>query len=330
MEAKKKMESDSQTYRIGAVSKLTGIRPDTLRIWERRYKVVEPSRTVKGGRLYSRDDVSRLMKIKTLVDQGHAISTLVSLDEDQLHQRLSQHAGIQIMDAATDTRTVCVVGGAIGIRLQYADKPSHIDLAVIYANVQDLVASGNQCDSLILEIPVIDTDSVKLIDQYNLRQLAAQIIVVYAFGQSQYLRQLGRYAANIVKAPVSDELIWQTISSPMPGHQPIEVEEITINSAELEVIPPRLFTSQQLAYCAGIESKLKCECPHHMSQMIETMVAFEQYSASCENLTTDDAALHNYLHVMTAKARFMMETALTTLLEAEDIDVTEQTRNINN
>jgi DNA-binding transcriptional MerR regulator len=330
METKKNMDSDNQTYRIGAVSKLTGIRPDTLRIWERRYNVVEPSRTVKGGRLYSRDDVSRLMKIKTLVDQGHAISTLVSLDEDQLHQRLSQHAGIQIMDAAMDTRRVCVVGGAIGIRLQYADKPSHIDLAGIYENAQELVASGKQCDSLVLEIPVIDADSVKLIDQYNLRQLAAQIIVVYAFGQSQYLSQLGRYAANVLKAPVSDNLIWQTISSPLPGHQPIEVEEITINSAELEVIPPRLFTSQQLAYCAGIESKLKCECPHHMSQMIETMVAFEQYSASCENLTADDAALHNYLHVMTAKARHMMETALTTLLEAEDIDVTERTRNINN
>ena len=330
METNSNTESDGQTYRIGAVSKLTGIRPDTLRIWERRYKVVEPSRTEKGGRLYSRDDVSRLMKIKTLVDQGHAISTLVSLDEDQLHQRLTQHTGIQIMDAATDTRKVCVVGGAIGIRLQYADKPSHIDLVATYENISELVASGVECDSLVLEIPVIDANSAKLIDQYNLRQYAGQIIVVYAFGQSQYLRQLGRYAANVIKAPVSEDLIWQTISSPVPGHQPIEVEEITINSAELEVIPPRLFTAQQLAYCAGLESKLKCECPHHMSQMIETMVAFEQYSASCENLTSDDAALHNYLHVMTARARHMMETALTTLLEAEDIDVGQQARTINN
>ncbi|MCG6863479.1 MAG: MerR family transcriptional regulator, partial [Chromatiaceae bacterium] len=51
---KNKHESN---YRIGAVSRLTAIPPDTLRVWERRYDLVTPMRSEGGGRLYSHQDV---------------------------------------------------------------------------------------------------------------------------------------------------------------------------------------------------------------------------------------------------------------------------------
>ena len=35
-------------YRIGAVSRMTGISPDALRIWERRYAAVSPQRSPGG------------------------------------------------------------------------------------------------------------------------------------------------------------------------------------------------------------------------------------------------------------------------------------------
>ena len=54
----------SAGYRIGAVAKLTGISPDTLRIWERRYSCVTPQRSPGGGRIYSSDDIARLRLMK--------------------------------------------------------------------------------------------------------------------------------------------------------------------------------------------------------------------------------------------------------------------------
>jgi len=75
------------TYRIGAVSRLTGIAPDTLRVWERRYGAVVPMRSEKGSRLYSQDDVGRLALIKRLVDSGDAISRVANLDKDELAER---------------------------------------------------------------------------------------------------------------------------------------------------------------------------------------------------------------------------------------------------
>ena len=323
-------ELSSQTYRIGAVSKLTGISADTLRVWERRYRVVEPVRTEKGGRLYSRDEVSRLVKIKALVDEGHAISTLVNLDDEQLHQRLSQLSGITHFEGPMDNHRVCVVGRALAIRVYYAEKPEHINVVETFESIQDYLHADVDCDSLVLELPVIDGDTIKLLDDDLLRQRAGNIVVIYAFGQTRYVKQLTRYVAQVLKAPIADDMLWQSLSRPVPAQQRFSSYEFDVNKAEMEVIPPRLFTPQQMAYCANIDSKLQCECPHHMSQMVETMVAFEHYSASCENTTPEDAALHHYLHVMTAKARHMMERALTTLLEAEDIDVKHVANQANN
>jgi len=70
-------------YPIGAVSKLTGLSPDSIRSWERRYGAIQPTR-VKGGRLYSEQDVYRLKLLKRAVDSGHAISRIALLANDAL------------------------------------------------------------------------------------------------------------------------------------------------------------------------------------------------------------------------------------------------------
>ncbi len=79
------------SFGIGAVSRLTGIPLDTLRIWERRYHMVTPMRTEDNKRQYSRSDLTRLSLIKQLVDLGHAISAVAALSEEALRERLQVH-----------------------------------------------------------------------------------------------------------------------------------------------------------------------------------------------------------------------------------------------
>jgi DNA-binding transcriptional MerR regulator len=74
-------------YRIGAVSRLTGIAPHTLRVWERRHGTVTPFRSETGARLYSQCDVERLTLIKRLVDGGDAISCVANLSRHVLEER---------------------------------------------------------------------------------------------------------------------------------------------------------------------------------------------------------------------------------------------------
>jgi CheY-like chemotaxis protein len=65
------MSRDSRPiYGIGAVGRLLGITPSTIRTWEERYGAVSPQRSPGGRRLYSRDEVERLRFVKMKVDEG--------------------------------------------------------------------------------------------------------------------------------------------------------------------------------------------------------------------------------------------------------------------
>ena len=56
-------------YGISVTSELSGLGPQTLRLYERR-GLLTPSRTDGGTRRYSDDDLDRLRRITELVDQG--------------------------------------------------------------------------------------------------------------------------------------------------------------------------------------------------------------------------------------------------------------------
>lgn len=56
-------------YGISVTSELTGIGPQTLRLYERR-GLINPSRTGGGTRRYSEDDIYRLSRVSELVEAG--------------------------------------------------------------------------------------------------------------------------------------------------------------------------------------------------------------------------------------------------------------------
>ena len=77
--------ADSQTgYAIGAVADLTNLTAHTIRVWERRYDAVTPTRSAGGTRRYSHRDVERLRVLSAAVQAGHRIGDIVHLDDRAL------------------------------------------------------------------------------------------------------------------------------------------------------------------------------------------------------------------------------------------------------
>jgi DNA-binding transcriptional MerR regulator/methylmalonyl-CoA mutase cobalamin-binding subunit len=58
---------------IRSVCAMTGLNPVTLRAWERRYGLIEPQRTAGGHRLYTQNDVERILRALALTRDGVAI-----------------------------------------------------------------------------------------------------------------------------------------------------------------------------------------------------------------------------------------------------------------
>src|SRR5687767_1760587 len=79
-------ELQNGQHPIGVVAERTGLSPDLLRVWERRYRAVEPSRSSDGQRLYSDTDVERLRLLRLATIAGRSIRQVARLGTEELTQ----------------------------------------------------------------------------------------------------------------------------------------------------------------------------------------------------------------------------------------------------
>jgi DNA-binding transcriptional MerR regulator len=70
---------DTPTYNLKAVIQETGLKPDTLRAWERRYGLPKPRRTQGKHRLYSQRDIGLLKWLIARQEEGLSISRAVEM-----------------------------------------------------------------------------------------------------------------------------------------------------------------------------------------------------------------------------------------------------------
>ena len=73
------MDETTPTFNLKVVIRETGIKPDTLRAWERRYGLPVPQRTAGGHRLYSQRDIDTIKWLMARQDEGLSISKAVKL-----------------------------------------------------------------------------------------------------------------------------------------------------------------------------------------------------------------------------------------------------------
>lgn len=315
-----------QTYRIGAVARLTGIPPDTLRVWERRYSVVEPIRSEAGTRLYSAEDVGRLTMIKRLVDNGDAISHVAALTLTQLHERLRGLSLLPSKDVERAPCRVAVLGPTLPTLLQGAGEAVSAEGIEVVAAFTDErrfreAVAGLKVDLLVLERPTIQPDRLAQITDLLTESGATQGLVVYSFAPRVAIDRLEAQRVVAKRSPVdAAELARWCLA--MHGRDVSPSMDLYLEGVDLgAAIPRRLYDHATLARIAQASPTVRCECPHHLVQLVSSLAAFEQYSRECENRNADDAALHAFLHAATAQARATMEAALARVVEAEGISV---------
>lgn len=78
-----------EEYTIKDLERLTGIKSHTLRVWERRYSLLDPGRTPTNRRRYSAADLRRIINVSILNRNGMKISAIASLTDNQLEEKVS-------------------------------------------------------------------------------------------------------------------------------------------------------------------------------------------------------------------------------------------------
>jgi len=323
-------DDESAALKIGAVARLTGISVHTLRKWEDRYAAVEPRRTEGGERVYTRTDLKRLAYIKRLADAGLSLREIAGQTLEELERSWEQASGFQVSDlgvAATEKIRIAILGDVLPALLERPGGPASRLEVVASGDSHQSVSSaldGESVDLLVYECPAVHRDTRGRVAELMKIFSARCAIVVYGFGAQGHVAALRNPNVAVMRAPIdADELeqIARGLLYGVAARAAERPEEPPILS-ELEVRPP-ILSRETVARVALSAPKMRCECPHHLADIILNLRAFEEYSEECENRNAEDAELHHYLWLSAARARAHFEDAIIRVAEVEGISLEE-------
>ncbi len=77
-------------YKIRDLEQLTGIKAHTIRIWEQRYNLLEPSRSNTSVRYYSDEELAFILKVALLNKNGVKISRIAEMTYEEVNSRVEK------------------------------------------------------------------------------------------------------------------------------------------------------------------------------------------------------------------------------------------------
>lgn len=175
----------TSSYTIKDLELLTGIKAHTLRIWEKRYKVVQPERTPTNIRFYSDEDLKKLLNISILNRHGFKISSVANLPNEELSKKI------------------------ISINNKTFDTDSKVEGLVVSMIEMDEVKFEKDLTNMIINMGFEDTFNKVLIPFFEKVGLLWQVGTIYP-GQEHFMTNLIRQKMIVA------------IDGILPTHQPKE------------------------------------------------------------------------------------------------------------
>ncbi|HUH75171.1 MAG TPA: MerR family transcriptional regulator [Chitinophagales bacterium] len=92
--------STTAKYSIKDLETLSNIKSHTIRIWEKRYDILNPERTDTNIRFYTNEDLKKLLNISFLNKQGIKISKIVELSDAEINEAVQ---ALNLSDSDNET-----------------------------------------------------------------------------------------------------------------------------------------------------------------------------------------------------------------------------------
>lgn len=290
---------DEDLYKIGAVAKRTGISPECLRAWERRYGL-EPAERAGKTRFYSASQVARLTRVKALLEQGHPVSQLIQLSDDELQRRLRPPPP----RAATHRRRTGLVGGQLILAHREAHRDPEasgtgLEVVAEWSNAADLKAERGalpELDCLVVYVPTLDPQRLEEIEEIY---PDASLVVAFRYATAADLEACRQAGRAILRWPAE----WQTL-----------VRRVTATTPAL-ADTPRRYSEGELMHIAMMASQAGCDCPRHLAELIGEINAYESHARRCGSTygTVDED--HRLVAGRLGTARGQLEESLHVLVE---------------
>jgi DNA-binding transcriptional MerR regulator len=294
-------DADEDLYRIGTVASLTGISVERLRAWERRYDL-SPAHKAGKTRFYSKPQLARLKLIKHLIDLGQPISSLASLSDEQLKERITHQTSSPVVLSMHAPR-VGLVGPNLVMLEQQAQRKGHrqrIEVVSRWANMESFAAEVDASDDpqvMILQLPVLSTQAIDFTEEIF---PDAKIIAIYQFATSEMVSTVQERGIPTLKWPVT----WAEIE-----HHSISAGVGPLRAGRSA---PRRFSDEELIAIAAVNTD-ETQCPEYLIEAINQLNAFATYAEDCSRRSSTPE-LYQSVQVDASLARAQLETALGNML----------------
>jgi hypothetical protein len=222
------------------------------------------------------------------------------------------------------------------IPAQLRERPSEAEgLEVVWSgtSLEELLlfTARESPQVVVADLDRLGADPATAAERVLSASAAELFITVYKFAPRGAVQHLAGDKRRVLRAPLSIAMLKTQMMSTIVRGMLASVGPVRSATPTARPIPRRpsnetlpqtpLFTDAQLGTLRERQSRLACECPNHVAELVSSLVAFERYSRACANRDDDDAAMHQKLARATAEARSVMEKVLVDLLRFENIEV---------
>lgn len=308
-------------YGIGTVARLTGLKPDTLRVWERRYGLGASYKSPSGRRQYTQSDLEHLQIIATLVNEGARIGEIASSERKTL-EMLVRNRGKRLERTLPPTKPKAVfVGGNICRWLdEHQGCMSAVSAFLVRQDLSECFDSfdvDGDIDVLVVDCPSVSMSHIDGIEAMASQLGASRTLVTYKLANDRWLAEMDRRGFTAIAFP------------PDPGRLAFELSRVAVEAetqkgefdlGELVEVKERRFSDQELEAARNVQSVLACECPRHIADLIGGLADFEVYSTQCSVENWEDAAVHSRIYAYASQARHLMEKAMAAVLEERSVE----------
>ena len=301
-------EQDTGQFEVGAVARMVGLSPNTLRTWERRNFIQAAHRTDTGRRRYTAKQVEQIALLKKLTESGDSIGSIAHLDLEALRKRTLEFQTRNTEASAKQRKIVNIL--AIGHK-------ANLWTSILPPNFKVTKDRDETPDLVICELSGSISNCRQDLAIVKHEYPEVPIAVIYDFAPRGAISELSSKNIFLIHAPCSPELLAHYIHAAIAGstHQSAPTDTTGKEYAK------RLFSERQLAQIANSNPTIKCECPHHISALVASLVSFEKYCEHCEIEAPKDAEIHTHLGKEIARARGIVEEALLYLCTNDNIPI---------
>ena len=267
-------------YGIGTVARLTGIKPDTLRIWERRYQLGASHKSSSGRRQYTQADLEHLQLVAALVSDGARIGEIAASERRTLEMMLRAREENARNPLPEPKPRVAFVGHGLCDWLEeHQGCLVNVNATLVPGSLGDMdaevLAEIGTVDGLVVESGALNNARLEAVEILARTLQADNVLVLHQCSSERW--------RDVMESKRFFGADYPPDSSFLAFHLSRSVAEKAsnagaVNLGDLVQGKPRLFNESELTAARTVQSSIDCECPRHITDLVRALATFEEFA----------------------------------------------------